>query len=160
MKLCLFLILQFFWISLFSQDIKNSSKLPTPDTTFFEGVKLNSEIAIEKYIKTYFSGEENIKILDSTAWDTDGKYRDCHKIKKFERVTIEIYDCEMFSSFNFIFKGYPKKEVMRIMKLLFIETRNDYWEGDNYGPLQEGAGCFLTISQKPLETIVSYGCGC
>ena len=46
------------------------------------------------------------------------------------------------------------------MKLFFIETEYYYWEGDNYGPIKEGAGCFVSITQKPLETIVSYECGC
>ena len=66
----------------------------------------------------------------------------------------------MFSTFKFIFKGYSKAEVMRIMKLLFTDTEYDYWKGDNYGPMEEGVGCFMSITQKQSETIVSYGCGC
>jgi len=160
MKFFLILILQLSWTGIFSQDLQTDSKLPTPDSDFLKNVELNSEITIEKYINTYFSGGNHIKVLDSTAWDTDGIYRDCHTTTEYERVTIENYNCEMFSTFNFIFKEYSKAEVMRIMKLLFTDTEYDYWEGDNYGPMEEGAGCFMSITQKPSETIVSYGCGC
>ena len=160
MKLFLILILQLLWIGIFPQVPQNSSKLPTPTSEFFKSINLNSRITIEEYIKTYFSGGKHIKVLDSTAWDTDGIFRDCHTVTEYERVTIENYNCEMFSTFNFIFKGYSKAEVMRIMRLLFTDTDYDYWEGDNYGPIEEGAGCFMSITQKPSETIVSYGCEC
>lgn len=160
MKLFLILILQLIRLGIFSQVPQNDSKLPTPTSEFFKSINLNSNITIEEYIKTYFSVRNHKKVLDSTAWDTDGTFRDCHTSTEFEGVIIENYSCEMFSTFKFIFKGYSKAEVMRIMKLFFIETEYYYWEGDNYGPIKEGAGCFVSITQKPLETIVSYECGC
>ena len=160
MKLFLILILQLLWIGIFPQVPQNGSKLPTPTSEFFKSINLNSRITIEEYIKTYFSGGKHIKVLDSTAWDTDGTFRYCHTSTDYEGVIIENYSCEMSSTFKFKFKGYSKAEVMRIMKLFFIETEYDYWEGDNYGPMKEGVGCFVSITRKPLETIVSYKCGC
>ena len=160
MKLFLILILQLLWIGIFPQVTQNGSKLPTPTSEFFKRINLNYRIIIEEYIKTYFSGGKHIKVLDSTAWDTDGTFRYCHTSTEYEGVTIENYSCEMFATFKFIFNGYSKAEVMRIMKLFFIETEYDYWEGDNYGPMKEGVGCFVSITRKPLETIVSYKCGC
>jgi hypothetical protein len=74
MKLFLILILQLLWIGIFPQVPQNSLKLPTPTSEFFKSINLNSRITIEEYIKTYFSGGKHIKVLDSTAWDTDGTF--------------------------------------------------------------------------------------
>ena len=159
MKFSVLLILILSSTVTFSQKTENSS-LPSPSSQFLNTIELNSETSIEEYITTYFSGEKQITILDSTNWDTDGKFRTCHIKTQYERVTIDKYNCEMFSTFNFVFKGYSKEEVISIMKLLFVDTDNYFWEGDKYGTIEEGVGCLLSITQKETETIVSYGCGC
>lgn len=134
--------------------------LPTPDSTFFKNNPLNSETSIENYIKTYFSGGDNMRVLETTSWDTDGKPRDCHTTVDYDRVTIENYSCEIFPMSSFIFRGYPKEEVLRILKLIFNDTEYDHWKNDEYMPIEEGVGCYLSIEVQPFKTIVFYGCGC
>ena len=150
------------WINLNDlNDIgKQSKKLPTPENSFLLNVNLNSDEAIESYIQSYFTGGDNELVLKTTSWDTDGTPRDCHTSRKFNGVTIQKYNCEQFPISTFRFKGYSYEEVLTVMKLLFIDNEYDHWREDEFGPIEEGVGCFLSIEEKPFEIVVSYGCGC
>lgn len=139
---------------------KQPKKLPRPDNAFLASVNPDSDEGIESYIQSYFTGGEHEVVLETTSWDTDGVPRVCHTVRAFNGVTIEKYSCEQFPTSTFRFKGYSYKEVLAVMKLLFVDNDYEHWQEDGFGPIEEGAGCYLTIEEKPFEIVVSYGCGC
>ena len=150
------------WISI--NDLNDlgdkQKKLPTPEESFLLNVNLNSDETIDNYIDMYFTGGENEIVLKTTSWDTDGEPRVCHTSREFNEITVEKYNCEQFPLSTYRFKGYTRNEVLRIMRLLFLDDEYEHWKDDAFIPVEEGVGCYLSIEEKPFEIVVSYGCGC
>lgn len=138
----------------------NGVKLPTPDESFLKETALNSETTIKKYIETNFTDKGEEKVMGKTSWDTEGKSRSCHLETEHGEVTIGYDDCEMSPTHTYTFRGYSKEEVVRIMKMLFPDSKNGKWEERKIGSVWIDGGCDLLIMQKPFGIVVSYYCGC
>ncbi len=137
-----------------------AAKLPTPDDTFLKETVLNSEVTIKKYIEMNFTDKGEEKVMDKTSWDTEGESRNCHLETEYAWVTVGYDDCEMSPSHTYTFRGYSEEEVIRIMKLLFVDTEDGKWEKRNIGNVWIDGDCDLLIMKKPFGIIVTYYCGC
>ena len=155
-----FLLLSILGHSMSSFSQSSKSLLPTPDSTFFTNPKPLAENIIEKYIKSYFDiTKPNRKIGE--CGDSGSIWRTEFSDIAIEACIVEIESLDYYErNDQFVFKNYSMDEVNRILRLLFVDDEYDKWEGNNYGPFEGGAGCFVEIIKEKDKIIVTYGCSC
>mgnify|MGYP001049780084 CR=1 FL=1 len=141
---------------------KNNSVLPTPDSIFFKNSKPISENIIEKYIKTYFKITHPTKLIERGRSEVGEPVKDCHYEIIYGNISVGTNYCDMTLSQTFKFQNYSFEEVNRILRILLKDNEHDTWNGNIYGPKEEGAGdCYIEIGKDGNTIIVSHGCvGC
>ena len=141
---------------------KRDSILPKPDSLFFKNSKPISENIIGKYVKTYFKITQPTKLVERGRIEHGEPVRDCHYEIIYGDISVGTNYCDMTPSQIFKFQNYSFEEVNRILRILLKDNEYDTWNGNIYGPKEEGAGdCYIEIGKKDNTIIVSYECvGC
>jgi uncharacterized protein YecT (DUF1311 family) len=142
---------------------KIDSILPRPDSSFFNNPKPLAESIIEKYIKTYFKNTQPTKILERGRSEIGEPVRDCHQETIYGNISVETNSCDMMGiEQTFRFKNYAFVEIKRILKMLLKGNEHQIWNGNKYGPREEGAGdCYTELKEAEDQVIISYYCvGC
>lgn len=155
-KLVFFLLL-FLECSTNSFSQHSESILPTPDSTFFNNPNPQAENLIEKYVKSYFAVTQPTEVLETTSTDHPEGVWDCHTKTEYGKIITTTYTCDMQFDQIFRFDNYTFEEVHRILKLLFVDNNEGYWNGSKYG---NGIGCSIEIEKNNGKIIVALGCGC
>ena len=141
---------------------KGDSTLPIPDSSFFKNPKPPAENIIEKYVRAYFDTTQPIKLIARGGKEVGEPVRDCHYKIIYGNISVETNYCDMTPSQTFKFQNYSFEEVNRILRILLTDNEHDRWNGNIYGPKEEGAGeCYIEIRKEGNTIIVSYDCvGC
>lgn len=141
---------------------KIDSALPIPDSSFFNNPKPPAENIIEQYVKTYFDTTQPIKLIARGRSEVGEPVRDCHYETIYGNISIETNYCDMTPSQSIKFHNYSFDEVNKILRILLKDNEYDTWNGNIYGPKEEGAGdCYIEIGKEGNTIIVSYECvGC
>jgi len=141
---------------------KRDSILPIPDSSFFKNPIPISENIIEKYIKSYFKRTQPTKLIQRGRSEHGEPVRDCHYEIIYGNISVGTNYCDMTPSQTFKFQNYSFEEVNQILRILLKDNEYDTWNGNIYGPKEEGAGdCYIEIGKEANIIIVSYECvGC
>jgi uncharacterized protein YecT (DUF1311 family) len=141
---------------------ERDSILPIPDSFFFNNPKPPGENIIEKYVKAYYKITQPIKLVERGRIEYGEAVRDCHREIIYGNISIETNYCDMAPGQTFKFHDYSFEEVNQILRMLLKNNEHDTWNGNIYGPREEGAGdCYIEIGKEGNTIIVSYECvGC
>ena len=141
---------------------KYNSVLPTPNSIFFNNPKPLAENIIEKYVKTYFETIQPIKLIARGRNEHEEPIWNCHQIASYGSISVETNFCDSTLSQSIRFENYSFEEVNRILKMLFKNNEYNIWNGNKYGPIEEGAGdCYTEIKKTENSIIINYYCvGC
>jgi len=141
---------------------KRDSTLPIPDSPFFNNPKPAAENIIEKYVRAYFDITQPIKLIARGRSEVGEPVRDCHYEIIYGNISVGTNYCDMTPGQIFKFQNYSFEEVNRILRILLKDNEHDTWNGNIYGPKEEGAGdCYIEIGKDGNTIIVSHGCvGC
>ncbi len=147
---------------LFLSSVMDTLMMPIPGKKFLERNSTHSSRVIINYITTYFPNRTKQRVLDSTNWETGGAYQSCKTETDYGLATVGLNSCEQTDQYYFIFRGYSKVEVLRMLKLLYSDPEGVYWKGDLYSDdiYEEGIGCEMKVSDEEEGVKIGYYCGC
>ena len=151
-----------YWAVNINKGQKRDSILPRPDSLFFKNSKLISENIIGKYVKTYFIITQPTKLVERGRIEYGEPVRDCHYEIIYGNISVGTNYCDMTPSQTFKFQNYSFEEVNQVLRMLLKDNEYETWNGNIYGPKEEGAGdCYIEIGKEGNIIIVSYECvGC
>jgi hypothetical protein len=141
----------------FNKVQKSDSILPNPDSNFFDNPKPPAENIIEKYVRAYFDATQPIKLIARGRIEVGEPVRDCHYEIIYGNISVETNYCDMTPSQTFKFQNYSFEEVNRLLRILLKDNEHDTWNGNIFGPKEEGAGdCYIEIGKEGKTIIVTY----
>jgi len=145
-----------------NQEQKKDSILLIPDSSFFNNKKPLAENIIEKYVRAHYKITQPTKLVKRRRIEHGEPVRDCHYEIIYGDISVRTNYCDMTPSQTFKFHNYSFEEVNKILRILLKDNEYDTWNGNIYGPKEEGAGdCYIEIGKEGNTIIVSYECvGC